>query len=351
MGELRVSATGEPPTASSAPLPLVDTYGRVHRDLRVSLTDRCTLRCTYCMPEDFADWLPGPSLLTTDELVLVVDEATALGVTGVRLTGGEPLLRPDVVDVVSRLAALPRAPSLSLTTNGLRLPELAAPLRAAGLRRVNISLDTLDRERFARLTFRDRLDDVLAGIRAAQDAGLSPVKVNAVLMRGVNDDEAPALLAHAIAHGWALRFIEQMPLDAGGTWVRERMVTAAETLAALREHHDLQPVPGRGSAPAEEFLVDGGPATVGIIASVSAPFCAACDRVRLTADGQLRNCLFARDELDLRAALRDASLAEDEVRAEVRRRLRLVVADKLPGHGIDDPRFVQPARPMSAIGG
>jgi cyclic pyranopterin phosphate synthase len=345
VGELRVSA-------------LVDGFGRVHRDLRVSLTDRCNLRCDYCMPVDFADWLPGPDLLTTDELVEVLDVATSLGITGVRLTGGEPLLRADVVDVVRRISGLTHAPEISLTTNGLRLVDLAAPLREAGLRRVNVSLDTLDPERFRALTHRDRHADVLAGIRAAQDAGLAPVKVNAVLMRGVNDDEAPALLRRALDEGWRLRFIEQMPLDAGGIWMRSTMVTAAETLALLSEHHELTPVPARGSAPAEEFLVDGGPATVGIIASVSAPFCAACDRLRLTADGQLRNCLFARDELDLRAALRDPALARDDDgaqtgarRTEIERRLRLVLASKKPGHGIDDPGFLQPARPMSAIGG
>ncbi|HSN06690.1 MAG TPA: GTP 3',8-cyclase MoaA [Candidatus Angelobacter sp.] len=331
--------------------PLVDTFGRVHRDLRVSLTDRCNLRCAYCMPHDFADWLPGPELLTTDELMLVLDVATSLGIDGVRLTGGEPLLRADVVDVVRRINELPKPPEISVTTNGLKLTTLAQPLRDAGLRRVNVSLDTLDRERFKALTFRDRHDDVLAGIRAAQAAGLAPVKVNAVLMRGVNDDEGPALLRRALEEGWRLRFIEQMPLDPSGIWMRSTMITADEIFAALSEHHTLTPVPSRGSAPAEEFYVDGGPATVGIIASVTRPFCAACDRLRLTADGQLRNCLFARDELDLRTALRDESLHGDARRAEVERRLRLVVRDKLPGHGINDLNFVQPTRPMSAIGG
>ena len=331
--------------------PLVDTFGRVHRDLRVSLTDRCNLRCAYCMPHDFADWLPGPELLTTDELMLVLDVATSLGIDGVRLTGGEPLLRADVVDVVRRINELPKPPEISVTTNGLKLTTLAQPLRDAGLRRVNVSLDTLDRERFKALTFRDRHDDVLAGIRAAQAAGLAPVKVNAVLMRGVNDDEGPALLRRALDEGWRLRFIEQMPLDPSGIWMRSTMITADEIFAALSEHHTLTPVPSRGSAPAEEFYVDGGPATVGIIASVTRPFCAACDRLRLTADGQLRNCLFARDELDLRTALRDDSLHGDARRAEVERRLRLVVHDKLPGHGINDLNFVQPTRPMSAIGG
>lgn len=332
-------------------LPLVDTYGRVHQDLRVSLTDRCNLRCAYCMPPDFADWLPGPELLSTDELVQVIEVATTVGITSVRLTGGEPLLRADVVDVVRRIGALSRRPEISLTTNGLRLTRLARPLRDAGLTRVNVSLDTLRPDRFKAITFRDRFHDVLAGITAAQEAGLAPVKINAVLLRGINDDEAPALLRRALDEGWGLRFIEQMPLDPEGAWLRSTMITADEVLASLSAHYTLTPVPGRGSAPAEEFLVDGGPETVGIIASVTKPFCAACNRLRLTADGQLRNCLFARDELDLRAVLRDETYDDDTRRAEIERRLRLVVRDKRPGHGIDDPGFVQPGRPMSAIGG
>ena len=338
MGELRMSE-------------LVDTFGRVHRDLRVSLTDKCNLRCTYCMPSDFADWLPGPELLSTDELMLVLEVATSLGIDGVRLTGGEPLLRADVVDVVRRITQHTNPPEISVTTNGLKLTKLAAPLADAGLRRVNVSLDTLDRDRFKAMTFRDRFDDVLSGIKAAQAAGLAPVKVNSVLMRGVNDDEAPALLRRALDEGWRLRFIEQMPLDPSGVWLRSTMITADEIFEALSEHYTLTPVPARGSAPAEEFYVDGGPATVGIIASVTRPFCASCDRLRLTADGQLRNCLFARDELDLRKPLRDESLTPDALRAEVERRLRLVVTDKLPGHGINDLNFIQPTRPMSAIGG
>ena len=332
-------------------LPLVDTYGRVHKDLRVSLTDRCNLRCTYCMPADFADFLPGPEVLSTDELITVIRVATEIGITGVRLTGGEPLLRSDVVDVVRRIAQLPHAPEISLTTNGLRLVRLAQPLRDAGLRRINVSLDTLDPQRFAALTHRDRHAEVMAGIRAAQAAGLTPVKINAVLMRGVNDDEAPALLRRALDEGWNLRFIEQMPLDPSGVWNRAQMITADEILASLSEHWSLTPMPGRGSSPAEEFRIDAGPATVGIIGSVSRPFCGACDRVRLTSDGQLRNCLFARDELDLRSVLRDPSLTGAALDRELERRLRAVIADKLPGHGINDPAFLQPDRPMSAIGG
>ncbi len=330
---------------------LVDTYGRVHRDLRVSITDRCNLRCTYCMPADFADWIPGEHLLSIDELLAVIEIATEEGVDSIRLTGGEPLLRPDVVEIVARIRALPRAPKVALTTNGLRMVGLAKPLADAGLERVNISLDTLDRERFAKLTHRDRLDQVLAGIEAAQLAGLTPVKVNAVLMRGLNEDEAIPLLSHAIEHGWSLRFIEQMPLDAQGAWERSDMVTASEVFDLLSTRFTLTPVEERGSAPAEEWLVDGGPATVGIIASVSKPFCAACDRLRLTADGQIRNCLFARDETDVRATLRDPSLTGAERRERIAGLFASSVLAKLPGHGINDPSFIQPDRPMSAIGG
>ncbi|MGI9137269.1 MAG: GTP 3',8-cyclase MoaA [Candidatus Nanopelagicales bacterium] len=330
---------------------LVDTFGRVHRDLRVSVTDRCNLRCTYCMPSDFADWLPGDHLLSVDELIEVIEVATENGITGIRLTGGEPLLRPDIVDIVRRINELPLTPAISLTTNGIRLADMAPDLKAAGLRRVNISLDTLDRERFKKLTFRDRFDDVIAGIEAAKSAGLLPVKVNALLMRGVNDDEAIPLLRHAIANGWNLRFIEQMPLDAGNAWERGDMVTAAQIYEMLESEFTLTPVPSRGSAPAEEFYVDGGPATVGIIASVSKPFCEACDRLRLTADGQIRNCLFARDETDIRHVIRDESLTTDERRARIAKLFAQSTMEKLRGHGVNDPLFIQPSRPMSAIGG
>ncbi len=329
---------------------LTDSYGRVATDLRVSLTDRCNLRCAYCMPADGLDWLPGPLLLTDDEILRLVTIAVArLGVTEIRLTGGEPTLRPGLVRLVERMAALSPRPELSLTTNGLRLAGragLAGPLAAAGLDRVNISLDTLRPERFARITRRDRLADVLAGLAAAADAGLGPVKVNAVLLRGRNDDEAAPLLRWCLARGYQLRFIEQMPLDAQHGWRRAEMVTAGEILARLAAEFALTPLPGRGSAPAELFAVDGGSGTVGVIGSVSAPFCAACDRVRLTADGQVRNCLFAREESDLRGPLRagatDDDLADRWVRA---------VWGKHAGHGIDAPGFHQPDRPMSAIGG
>ncbi len=334
MGELRMSG-------------FVDGYGRVHADLRVSLTDRCSLRCTYCMPAEGLPWLPGADLLSTPELLRLVTIAVSQGVRSIRLTGGEPLLRPDVVQIVRAIASLPQRPSVSLTTNGLRLPGLAAPLADAGLRRVNVSLDTLNRETFKRLAHRDRLVDTLAGIAAAQVAGLHPVKINAVLIRGVNDHQAPDLLRWALAEGLSLRFIEQMPLDPQHGWNRADMVTGDEIRARLAEAGFLlTPGDGRGSAPAEEFLVDAGPATVGIVASVTAPFCGDCNRVRLTADGQWRNCLFARSETDLRTPIREG--ASDADLALV---MRLGVAGKAAAHGIDDPSFAQPQRPMSAIGG
>ena len=326
---------------------LVDRFGRVHRDLRVSLTDRCNLRCTYCMPAEGLPWIASPDLLTADELVRVVGIGATLGITDVRLTGGEPLVRPDVVDLVARFAALPGAPRLSMTTNGLRLAALARPLAEAGLSRVNVSCDSLSRETFQRLTLRDRLDDVLAGIAAARDAGLTPVKVNAVLMRGVNDHEADALLRWALSEGLQLRFIEQMPLDPQHAWNRAMMITREEILDRLASAgHVLTPVPGRGSAPAEEFVIDSGPATVGIVGSVTSPFCDACDRVRLTADGQWRSCLFARREADLRSLLRSG--APDSALVDL---MVAEVAVKQRGHGIDEPSFHQPQRPMSAIGG
>jgi GTP 3',8-cyclase len=328
---------------------LADSYGRVATDLRVSLTDRCNLRCTYCMPADGLDWLPGEDQLTDDELVRLLGIAVGmLGITEIRFTGGEPILRRGLAGIVARTAALRPRPELSLTTNGIGLARLAAPLHEAGLDRINVSLDTLDPQTFVRLSRRDRLPDVLAGLEAAAATGLAPVKVNAVLMRGVNDHEAAGLLQYCLDHGYQMRFIEQMPLDAQHGWRRENMVTADEILQLLAGKFVLTPDdPGaRGSAPAESFLVDGGPATVGVIGSVTRPFCGSCDRVRLTADGQVRNCLFARQESDLRMAMRAG--ADDD---ELARRWRAAVASKLPGHGINDPGFLQPARPMSAIGG
>jgi cyclic pyranopterin phosphate synthase len=334
---------------------LVDRFGRQATDLRVSVTDRCDLRCTYCMPAEGLPWLPRAEVLTDEEIARLVRIAVErLGVREVRLTGGEPLIRPGLPELVRRLAELGPRPQLSLTTNAVALARLAEPLARCGLDRVNVSLDTLDPELFRRLTRRDRHAKVLAGIDAALAAGLGPVKINTVLMRGVNEHEAPALLRWALERGCQLRFIEQMPLDAQHGWDREEMVTAQEILGRLSGEFDLEPEGGaaRGSAPAETWLVrgyrapDGGPARVGIIASVTRPFCGDCDRVRLTADGQIRTCLFAREESDLRGPLRAG--AGDEELAE---RWRTAFLGKKAGAGIGEPGFVQPARPMSAIGG
>ena len=328
---------------------LPDSFGRIATDLRVSLTDRCNLRCAYCMPPEGLDWLPTTDQLTDDEVVrLIRIGVELLGIREVRFTGGEPLLRRGLAGIVARTAALRPRPEISLTTNAIGLERTAGTLRAAGLDRVNVSLDTLRPETFRKLARRDRLPDVLDGLAAAAQAGLRPVKVNAVLMRDLNDDEAVPLLRYCLDRGYELRFIEQMPLDAQHGWKRAEMVTAEEILAALAREFTLTPDDPRqrGSAPAEAFLVDGGPARVGVIASVTRPFCGTCDRVRLTADGQVRNCLFARSESDLRGPLRAG--ADD---AELAATWRRAVAAKLPGHGINDPSFLQPDRPMSAIGG
>ena len=330
---------------------LIDTYGRKHRNLRVSLTDRCSLRCSYCMPNDFAAWIPHDDQLTTEELLTVIEVGVSQGINEVRLTGGEPLLRPDIVEIVGRIASIENAPELTLTTNGLKLAELAQALVKAGLTRINVSLDTLSRERFKKLTFRDRFDDVITGLEAAKSAGLSPLKINSVLMQGVNDDEAPALLQWAIENEYSLRFIEQMPLDAGGIWERATMVSADEIFKALSQNYSLTPVDDRGSSPAEEFYVNGTSHTVGIIGSVTRPFCGACDRLRLTSDGQLRSCLFSNEEVDVRKVLRDESKDLESKKLEIAARFQKTVLSKLPGHGINDPSFIAPSRPMSAIGG
>jgi GTP 3',8-cyclase len=335
---------------------LVDAFGRVARDLRISLTDKCSLRCTYCMPAEGLPWLRKAELLTDDEIVRLAETFVGLGVKSIRLTGGEPLLHPTLPAVISRLVALRPRPELSLTTNGIGLVRMARQLVDAGLDRANVSIDTLDQERFRELTRRDRLPDVLAGVAAAAAAGLHPIKVNAVLMRGSNLDEAPALLGWALRHGYEMRFIEHMPLDAQHAWSRDAMVTADEMLALFGEY-TLRPIGhgSDGSAPAEEFEVLDGPGAaewatrpgrLGVIASVTRPFCRDCDRLRLTADGQLRTCLFAQSETDLRGPLR-----ADASHTELTGLIRTAVAGKQAGHGINAADFVQPARPMSAIGG
>lgn len=329
---------------------LVDSFGRVHRDLRISLTDRCSLRCTYCMPEQGVPWIARDDILAADEIARTVRVAADLGITSVRLTGGEPLLRPDLVEIVAALATIETADGrlgIAMTTNGIGLADRADQLRDAGLDRLNISLDTLRADRFQALTRRDRLDDVLAGIAAAGASGLRPLKLNAVAMRGVNDDELGDLLAFALEQGAELRFIEQMPLDAGHTWRRDSMVSADDILHELGMRFELQAVNDDDpSAPATLWLVDGGPSRVGVIASVTRPFCAGCDRLRLTADGQLRNCLFGHDEYTLTGLLRTG--ADDAELAQV---FRACVAGKRAGHGVNEVDFLQPTRPMNAIGG
>ena len=292
----------------SAQQGLIDQHGRVATVLRVSLTDRCNLRCEYCMPAEGLDWLPSDETLTDVGLIGLIGIAVEmLGVRDVRFTGGEPLLRRSLPKIVAETKALPSRPRTAMTSNGLGLKHMA---------------------------------------KALAEAGLDRVKINAVLLRGINDGDAPELLRWCMDNDYELRFIEQMPLDAQHNWNREAMVTAGETLSLLGESFTLTAMDGRGSAPAEKFLIDGGPHTVGIIGSVTRPFCGNCNRVRLTTDGQIRNCLFARDESDLRTALRTG--ASDDLIAE---RWRTAMWAKLPGHGINDPTFLQPTRPMSAIGG
>ena len=340
---------GEP----ARPGALADAHGRIARNLRVSLTDRCNLRCAYCMPPEGLPWLPLRDVLSDDEVVrLVRIGVERLGIRSVRFTGGEPLLRPGLERIVAATAALRgtdgAAPFVALTTNGIGLAQRADDLVAAGVSRVNVSLDTLDRDRFATLTHRDRLPDVLAGLAAARTAGMRPVKLNSVLMRGVNDDEACRLLEFALEQRYFLRFIEQMPIGPAEAWDASRVVTAQEILDRLSEQHVLTPIDKgeRGAAPARTWLVDGGPGAVGVIASVSWPFCEACDRVRLTADGKVRSCLFAQEETDLLALMR-AGADDDEVAAT----WATTVWGKPEWHGIGRTGFVQPARTMSRIGG
>ena len=336
------------PAGAPSEGPLLDSHGRAATDLRVSLTDRCNLRCTYCMPAEGLDWLPGEQLLNTEELARLLKIAvTRLGITNVRFTGGEPLVSRHLDEVIAAAAALRPRPEIALTTNGISLAKRAAGLKAAGLDRVNVSLDTVDATRFTHITRRDRLADVLEGLDAAAAAGLAPVKVNAVLDPVTGLDDAVALLRFCLQHGYRLRIIEQMPLDAEHHWDREQALSAAAILDTLRRHFDLEPdTAPRGSAPAQLWRVNGGPATVGVIASVSEAFCSACDRTRLTADGQVRSCLFSTEETDLRRLLRNG--AEDDA---IEAAWRAAMWAKPAGHGINDPNFVQPTRPMSAIGG
>jgi cyclic pyranopterin phosphate synthase len=331
-------------------IPLVDGYGRIHRDLRISVTDRCNLRCTYCMPEEGMEWLPRSEVLTFEEMERIASLMVSYGgIESIRLTGGEPTLRAHLPMLVARLAAL-RTPAgvpvdLALTTNGVTLEHQADALRDAGLRRINVSLDTLRPDRFQQLTRRDEMHRVLAGIDAAVTAGFDPVKVNVVVMAGVNDDEVVDLARFGRERGVEVRFIEFMPLDADGGWRRDAVVSREEIVARIGAVFPLAPA-HRGHAPAERFRYLDGAGTVGVIASVTQPFCGDCDRVRLSAEGAIRNCLFALDEIDLRAPLR-AGATDDELLALIAGN----VAGKWAGHAIDQVQFVRPRRSMSQIGG
>jgi cyclic pyranopterin phosphate synthase len=327
------------------PIDLVDSFGRVVRDLRIAVTDRCNFRCTYCMPEEGLDWLPRDQVLSFEEIEriarILVDR---YGINGIRLTGGEPTVRAHVTTLVAKLAAL--GVDLAMTTNGTTLRMLAQPLRDAGLRRVNVSLDTLHTERFSEMTRRDELTKVLDGIDAAIDAGFDPVKINAVIERGVNDGELLDLAVFGRQRGVEIRFIEFMPLDAQGEWGRQKVVSQDEIVDTIGSVFPLERVTARGAAPADRWRYLDGKGLIGVIPTVTKAFCGDCDRVRLTADGQFRTCLFAIDETDLRAALRRGD-TDDEIAGLIER----AVGAKWAGHQINQVNFLRPRRSMSQIGG
>ena len=330
---------------------LVDSFGRVVRDLRISVTDRCNYRCTYCMPAEGMQWLDRGEVLTYDELARIAGIfVERFGVNSIRLTGGEPTVRAHLPRLIAKLGALRledgSRPDLAMTTNGSTLRNVAAELRDAGLDRVNVSLDTLRRDRFLQMTRRDDIDNVLAGIKEAQAAGFDPVKVNAVVERGANDDEIIDLARFGRETGVEVRFIEFMPLDATNEWERNKVVTQDEIVSAIHAVFPVVQVEARGHAPADRWRYLDGKGTVGVIPSVSHPFCGDCDRVRLTADGQFRTCLFSTEESDIRAVIRGGG-SDDDVEALVRR----AVAGKWAGHQINQVNFVRPKRTMSQIGG
>ncbi|CAN5219747.1 GTP 3',8-cyclase MoaA [soil metagenome] len=348
MPALRRAPSERPRTDGRPDVPgLIDTHGRTAHDLRISVTEKCSLRCTYCMPEAGLPAIPRHDLLTPAEIARLVGIGVRdLGITDIRFTGGEPLMRADLEQIIGLSSAVAGGASVSMTTNGIGLDKRIGGLVAAGLTRLNISLDTVDRDHFARLTRRDRLPSVFAGIEAARRAGIAPLKINAVLMRDTLGG-AVDLLEWSIANGARLRFIEQMPLDADEAWARDNMVDAAELLDVLSARFALsQPHREDPSAPAEEWVVDGGPATVGIIASVTRSFCQACDRTRVTAEGTVRSCLFGDDETDLRGLLRGG--ADDATIADW---WRAAMWGKQKGHGMDLAGFQRPLRSMGAIGG
>lgn len=358
LSELAVGASGPPRSSGEGPkrpapgsrpadLPadrLVDSFGRAVRKLRISVTDRCNFRCVYCMPEGDIPWIPKDEILTYEEMARVAAVAARFGVDSIRLTGGEPLVRRDLPDLVRLLKEIPGVRRIGMTTNAYYLPDLAEALKEAGLGSLNISLDTLDREKFFRMTRRDYFHQVMAGIEAAQAAGF-PIKINAVVMRGYNDDEIPAFLRWSRERGLQVRFIEFMPLNGDGHWSLDLVVPVDELLEKARQVAPFRPKNNDPSAPAREFVFEDG-GEFGIIPTISRPFCGHCDRIRLTADGKIRNCLFAVDEFDLRSLLRGG--ATDEELAEA---LRDAVWAKWEGHTIHEARFIKPERAMYAIGG
>jgi len=332
------------PYAGPVVLPLIDGFGRVHRDLRISVTDRCNFRCGYCMPAEGLQWLPRSELLTFEEIERVARLLVERhGIDSIRLTGGEPTVRADLGRLVGMLSAL--GVDLALTTNGATLALAASGLADAGLKRINVSLDSLRADRFAELTLRDELGRVLEGIDAALVAGLDPVKINVVVMRGVNDDELVDFARFGRDRGVVVRFIEFMPLDADEAWTLESVVGVDEIVARVGEEFPLEAI-DRTSAPASRFRYLDGGGEIGVVASVTRSFCDSCDRIRLTADGQFRNCLFAMDEFDVRSLLRSEA-SDDEVGVLLER----AVAAKWAGHGIGRVEFIRPARSMSQIGG
>jgi cyclic pyranopterin phosphate synthase len=324
--------------------PLVDRYGRVHDDLRISVTDRCNLRCVYCMPEEGMTFQARETLLSFDEITRVARVARGLGVTSLRITGGEPLVRKGLPSLIGRLAAL-GFDDIALTTNGVELANLAGPLAVAGLNRVNVSCDSLQPLRFASLRRRGDLDKVLAGMAAAEAAGLTPLKINVVLLRGENDDEILEFASLARTTGRVVRFIEFMHLDAQGAWDRSQLVPGREVLERICSQWPLVPV-ARGAAPANRYRFTDGAGEIGLISSVTEPFCGTCNRLRLTSDGALRNCLFTNDEHSVRDLLRHGGSD-----ADIASLFRSAVWDKYPGHGINELGFLSPARSMSMIGG
>jgi cyclic pyranopterin phosphate synthase len=327
------------------PRDLVDPFGRVVRDLRISVTDRCNFRCTYCMPEEGMQWIPRSEVLTFEEIERLARICVErFGFDGIRLTGGEPTMRAHISTLVEKLARL--GVDLSMTTNGATLRHIARDLRQAGLNRLNISLDTLDRAKFERMTRRDELDNVLAGIVAAQEAGFDPVKINALVERDVNDDEIVALARFGREQGLEVRFIEFMPLDASDAWQRATVVGQDEIVAAIAAEWPLEQVPARGAAPADRWRYLDGAGVVGVIPTVTKPFCGDCDRVRLTADGQFRTCLFATNEFDLRDLLRNGGSD-----ADIEACIEAAVGTKWAGHQINQVNFIRPNRSMSQIGG